>query len=279
MADLACPLRRVLREGDRTALTAAGAGPDPQRGPGGVLKPVVIAAAVVRRDGNVQAGGHPADHARLGVLEQQLDEMTGQHDMIGQVAARVKLAGKVKGTARRCMTTALTLRAVLLMTLMPEAYYTALMKALLGDLAGVPWHIPFAVPTATVLSTWREQPARAGPAAAGHGPGRGAGHEASDDYRAVPGLDLDLGAVDGTLTRTPDTPGEPGRVRVGRDRPMTRLALPAAAGPAGQRRLHPRHPRRADRPVRRGQGRGRADTTGPGAGRVPLGVHQGPAVA
>ena len=31
--------------------------------------------------------------------------MTGQHDTIGQVAARVKLAGKVKGTARRCMTT------------------------------------------------------------------------------------------------------------------------------------------------------------------------------
>ena len=59
------------------------------------------------------------------------------------------------------MTTALTLRAVLLMTLMPEADYTALMTALLGDLAGVPWHIPFAVPTATVLSTWREA---AGPA-------------------------------------------------------------------------------------------------------------------
>ena len=205
LADLACPVRRVLREGDRTALITAGAGRIRSGDLVVFCKPVVIAPAVVRRDGHVQAGGHPADHARLGVLEQQLDEMTGQHDTIGQVAARVKLAGKVKGTARRCMTTALTLRAVLLMTLMPEADYTALMTALLGDLAGVPWHIPFAVPTATVLSTWR--------GAAGPAPVlrlqemtlAAAGHEARDGYRAVPGLDLDLGAVDGTLTRTPDT--------------------------------------------------------------------------
>jgi hypothetical protein len=117
VADLACP----ARAGNRTALVAAGAGP--VRGGDLVVfcKPVVIAHAVVRRDGKVQAAGHPADHARLGMLEQQLNEMTGQHDAIGQVAARVKLAGKVKGTCRRSMTTALTLRAVLLMTLMPEA--------------------------------------------------------------------------------------------------------------------------------------------------------------
>ena len=61
-------------------------------------KPVAVAPALVRRDGRVQAAGHPADHVRLGVIEQQLDEMTGQHDTIGQVAAQVKLAGKVKGT-------------------------------------------------------------------------------------------------------------------------------------------------------------------------------------
>ena len=207
VADLACPVRRVLREGDRTALAAAGAGRIRNGDLVVFCKPVVIAPAVVRRDGRVQAGGHPADHARLGVLEQQLDEMTGQHDTIGQVAAQVKLAGKVKGTCRRSMTTALTLRAVLLMAVMPEADYTALMTALLGDLAGVPWHIPFAVPTATVLSTWRE--------AAGPSPvlrlqemtlaASAAEHEARGDYRAVPGLDLDVGAVDGTLTRTPDT--------------------------------------------------------------------------
>ena len=33
------------------------------------LKPVAVARAVARRDGRVQAAGHPADHARLGVAE------------------------------------------------------------------------------------------------------------------------------------------------------------------------------------------------------------------
>jgi hypothetical protein len=37
------------------------------------LKPVAVTRAVVRRDGRVQAAGHPADHARLGVAEQRLD--------------------------------------------------------------------------------------------------------------------------------------------------------------------------------------------------------------
>ena len=41
------------------------------------VKVVAVAPAVVRRDGKVQAGGHPADHARLGALEQQLDELAG----------------------------------------------------------------------------------------------------------------------------------------------------------------------------------------------------------
>src|SRR5205823_2874362 len=37
-------------------------------------KVVAVAPAVVRRDGRVQAGGHPAEHARLGVLEERLEE-------------------------------------------------------------------------------------------------------------------------------------------------------------------------------------------------------------
>ena len=95
------PVRRLLREGDRTALIAAGEG---QIRTGDMVvfcKPVVVAPAVVRRDGRVQAGGHPADHARLGIIEQQLDEMTGQSGTIGQVAAQVTPRGKVKGSARR----------------------------------------------------------------------------------------------------------------------------------------------------------------------------------
>ena len=64
--------------------------------------------------------------------------------------------GKVKGTARRAMTMAAALRAVLLMALMPEAGYGEILSALFGDLPLVPWHVPFAVPTDTVLATWRD---------------------------------------------------------------------------------------------------------------------------
>ena len=69
----------------------------------------------------MQAGGHPADHARLGIIGQQLDEMTGQPGVIGLVAAQTVPRGKVKGCARRCMTMAAALRGVLLMGLMPDA--------------------------------------------------------------------------------------------------------------------------------------------------------------
>ena len=65
IADLRSPLRRPLGEGDRTALTAAG-GERIRTGDLVVFcKPVAVAPAVVRRDGRVQAGGHPADHARV----------------------------------------------------------------------------------------------------------------------------------------------------------------------------------------------------------------------
>ena len=171
-------------------------------------KPVAVAAAVVRRDGRVQAGGHPADHARLGVIEQQLDEMTGQPGTIDEVAAQVTPRGKVKGSARRAMTMAAALRAVLLMALMPEAGYGEILQALFGDLVLLPWHVPFAVPTDTVLATWRD--------AAGPDPvlrlqdmvltASDAEHQ-ERDYRGIEIGDLHRSAIDGSVTRMPDTPG------------------------------------------------------------------------
>jgi len=116
--DLRSPLRRPAGGADRTALIAAGAGPVRTGDMVVFLKPVAVAPAVVRRDGRVQAGGHPADHARLGIIEQQLDEMTGQPGTIDRAAVQVVPRGKIKGTARRSMTMAATLRASLLMTLM-----------------------------------------------------------------------------------------------------------------------------------------------------------------
>ena len=207
VADLRSPLRRPLRGEDRTALTAAGAGKIRSGDLVVFCKPVAVAAAVVRRDGRVQAGGHPADHARLGIIEQQLDAITGQPGTIGQVAGQVRPRGKVKGTARRSMTMAAALRAVLLMALMPEAGYGEILAALFGDLAAVPWHVPFAVPTDTVLATWRD--------AAGPEPllrlrdmvlAASAGEHEEHDYRALRIGDLHLGSVDGSVTRMPDTP-------------------------------------------------------------------------
>jgi len=141
--------------------------------------PLAVAPAVVRRDGRVQARGHPADHARLGVIGQQLDAMTGQPGVIGQVAARVIPRGKVKGTARRSMTMAAALRAALLMALMPEAGYGEILAALFGDLALVPWHVPSTVPTDTVLAGGGRP--GAGPAAARHGAGPSGGDKAEAD--------------------------------------------------------------------------------------------------
>jgi hypothetical protein len=93
-ADLAWPARPG---GDsRSALVAAGAGKIATGDLVVFFKPVVIAPAVVRRDGRVQAAGHPADHARPGVAEDRLDALAGQPGVIEQIAAGLRLDGKVK---------------------------------------------------------------------------------------------------------------------------------------------------------------------------------------
>jgi hypothetical protein len=207
VADLRSPARVGLGTDGRTALVAAG-GAGPIRTGDVVVfcKPVAIAAAVVRRDGRVQAAGHPADHARLGVAEQQLDSLAGIPGLIDQVAASVRLRGKVKGVARRAMTPALAIRFTLLMTLMPDADYAEVMAALLGDLRTVPWGRPYQLPTATVACTWRQ--------AIGPGPleqlwdrllaGIDAEHH-EHDYRAVRVGELAACAIDGSLIRVSDT--------------------------------------------------------------------------
>ena len=73
VADLASPARKGLGKDGRTALVAAGAGPVRTGDLVVFCKPVAVAAAVVRRDGRVQAAGHLADHVRLGVAEERLE--------------------------------------------------------------------------------------------------------------------------------------------------------------------------------------------------------------
>ena len=205
-ADLRSPAGPGLGKDGRTALTVAGSG---QIRTGDVvvfLKPVAVAPAVVRRDGRVQAAGHPADHARLGLAEDLLDELCGSAGTIDEIARQSVLQGKVKGAARRAMTSALTIRFTLLMTLTPDADYAEVMAVLLGDLALVPWQRPYALPTATVAGTWRE--------ALGPRPlerlrdrllaGIDAEH-CERDYRAVAAGGLEVCSIDGSLIRLPDS--------------------------------------------------------------------------
>jgi len=209
-ADLVSPAGRLRAGGDRTALVVAGT-PQIRTGDQVVfVKVVAVAPAVVRRDGRVQAGGHPADHARLGAIEQQLDDLAGP-GVIDEIAGQATLTGKVKGKARRAMTAALTIRASIVMALMPDAGYAEIMAALLGDLVLMPWQHPFRVPTPKVMSTWRTA---LGPAPLAGLQDRvlaatGAEHR-DHDYRAVfvgePGHELRLGSIDGSVTRVPDTP-------------------------------------------------------------------------
>ena len=108
------------------------------------------------------------------------------------------------------MTAALTIRLVLLMTLMPGSCYAEAIAALLGDLPLVPWHRRYLLPTPAVACTWRD--------AAGPAPleqlrdralaGIDAGHR-QYGYRAVTVGELDVGSIDGSLVRVPDTPQNP----------------------------------------------------------------------
>jgi hypothetical protein len=206
LADLVSPAGAGLGKDGRSALVAAGAGKIRTGDLVLFCKPVAVAAAVVRRDGRVQAAGHLSDHVRLGVAEERLDELCGRPGVIDEIARNLPLKGKIKGDRLRVMTPALAIRFILLMTLMP-AGYAEVLAALAGDLAAVPWHRPWAVPVPAVASAWRD--------AIGPEPlewlrdmllaGIDAEHQ-DHDYRAVTVGDLDVYSADGCLTRVPDTP-------------------------------------------------------------------------
>ncbi len=269
-ADLVSPARRLPAGGDRTALVVAGT-PQIRTGDQVVfVKVVAVAPAVVRRDGRVQAGGHPADHARLGALEQQLDDLACP-GVIDEIAAAATLTGKVKGKVRRAMTAALTIRATVLMALMPDADYGEVMAAVLGDLVLVPWQRPFRVPGSKVMSTWRTALGPAPLAGLRERLLAAAGAEHRDhDSRAVlvggPGHELRLGSIDGSVTRVPDTPanreafGSTGTADDSAPYPQVRDLLATDASTRGT------------------EGRGRAGAPGHDAHPVSRGVHRWPAL-
>ena len=241
----------------RSALVVAGAGPIRSGDRVAWCKIVAMTPAVVCRDGRVQARGRPCDHARLGVAEQELDRRCGP-GTIERVAARVRPTGKVKARRRREMSVAFTIRAVLLMTLMPGVDAREVMTTLLGDLLEVPWHRAHTVASGTVLSTWR---ASIGPAPLQQlqrellaavdtelCDNDDGGHRDNDVGAWVDvGGGLRLGAIDGTVTRMPDTPanrdafGSAGQADTGYPHirglhitdALTRGTLAVVSGPSG----------------------------------------------
>ena len=245
---LAWPVRASSGGDGRSALVVAGAEPIAAGTWVAWCKVVVVAPALLRRDGRVQAAGRPCDHARLGAAEQELDRLCGP-GTIDRIAADVRPTGKIKARSRREMTVAFTIRAVLLMTVMPEADSREVLSTLLGELTAVPWQRPHAVPSPTVLSIWR--------AAIGEEPLLQLQREllaaVVTEHRdpALPAVEvgggLRLGAIDGTVTRMPDTKanraafGTAGQADAGYPQlrhlhvsdALTRATLAVVGGPAG----------------------------------------------
>jgi len=206
---LAWPVREGSAGDGRSAMVISGAGKIQTGELVAFCKVVVVAPARACRDGRVQADGRPCDHARLGAAEVELDAACGP-GTIERIAAGVHLTGKVKAKARREMSIAFTIRAVLLMMLMPHADARQVMATLLGDLLTVPWRRAHAVPSGTVLSRWRTA---IGPSPlqqlkqqwmAAVAEVAGADHEDGPAGIDVGG-GLRVGAIDGTVTRMPDT--------------------------------------------------------------------------
>jgi hypothetical protein len=209
-ADLVSPVGRPLGEGGRSALVIGGTRQIRTGEPVVFCKVVAVASAQVRRDGQVQAQGSPCDHATLGPLEEWLGRQAGP-GVIDGIAGRAVLRRKfVKGERKRLLTAAFMIRAIVLMTLMPDADVREVLIALAGDLALVPWSRPWRPASERAAGDWRNA---LGPEpleelqAIVH---RASWREHRDrDWRAViigrSGL-LKAGSLDGTLIRVPDTP-------------------------------------------------------------------------
>jgi hypothetical protein len=210
--DVVAPLRNggPVADGDRSALVIGGTARIRSGEPVVFCKIVAVAAARVRRDGRVQAQGSPLDHARLGPLEDWLEEKAGP-GVIGGIAERAVLRDEyVKGERERLLARAFMIRVLVLMTLVPGAGVRDAVIALAGDLAVVPWARAWVPASERALGDWRNA---LGPEPleeladivlrASH-----AEHE-DRDWRAVTigaARPLKPGSIDGTLIRVPDTP-------------------------------------------------------------------------
>jgi hypothetical protein len=210
--DLVSPLRngRLPGEGARSALVIGGTERIRTGDQVVFCKVAVVAPAVVRQDGKVQAEGSPVHHARLGPLEDWLEEKAGP-GVIDGIAERAVLRPEfVKGERERLLAAAFMIRVIVLVTLLPGADTRDAVIMLAGDLAGVPWSRAWVPASPRACRDWRN--------ALGPEPLeelqavvlRASWQEHEDrDWRAViigRTRPLKTGSADGTVIRVPDTP-------------------------------------------------------------------------
>ncbi|MGH3123083.1 MAG: hypothetical protein ACRDND_18955 [Streptosporangiaceae bacterium] len=209
---LAAPLRngRGLGDSDVSALVIGGTGKIRTGGRTVFLKVVAVTGAVVRRDGQVRAGGRPYDHATLGPLEDWLDSQAGP-GVIDAIAGRAVLDGRhVKGKYRRLLSAAFMIRVIVLGTLMPQSQLPDVITALAGDLALLPWSRQWHPASERACLDWRNA---LGPAPLAE-LGDAVLAAAAGEHAGRPGQSLTIGktrplavhSADGSLLRVPDTP-------------------------------------------------------------------------
>ncbi len=115
--------------------------------------PLVTVPVKVRRSGAVQADGWLPDQVRLGLLETMLGDGVIE-DLCDQAVA----AGLATPAQRkRLMSLPFTMRIVLAMTLMPDAGYPEVIRAVTGLLPRLPWSRRWQVPTCKVVTKWRRR--------------------------------------------------------------------------------------------------------------------------
>jgi transposase IS4-like protein/DDE family transposase len=189
---------------------------------------VTVAPAVVRRSGEVQAGGWLPDHVTLGVLEAHLPP--------GEIEELIEDFGCAE-QRRRLLPAALAVRLVLAMTLLPDADVTEVIRRAAGLLEHLPWARPWHVPHPEALTRRRQKiPAElfealfwqvAGPIA---------------PTPEAPGMTwngLLLCALDGFQVRVPDSPenreyfGSSGTADNSSPFPQARAIVVTAAGTRG----------------------------------------------
>lgn len=104
---------------------------------------VTVAPAVVRRSGEVQAGGWLPDHVTLGLLEAYLPA--------GEIEELVEDFGCAE-ERQRLLSAAMAVRLVIVMTLMPDAPVPEVICRAAGLLAFLPWARAWHVPGTEALT-------------------------------------------------------------------------------------------------------------------------------